>query len=93
MRVGVCVHIHTYIHTHTHTRTHTQGLDLAVQNMRVGDKWDLVIPSALAFGDKGVKATAGKPKIPGGAIINYTVLLETFPGVYLMCLYVCVSIS
>lgn len=57
-----------------------QGLDLAVQNMRVGDKWELTIPSNLAFGDKGVKSSPGKPKIPGGAVINYVVYLETFPG-------------
>uniref|UniRef100_A0A7S0YLV0 peptidylprolyl isomerase n=1 Tax=Hemiselmis tepida TaxID=464990 RepID=A0A7S0YLV0_9CRYP len=56
------------------------GLDQAVRMMRVGDKWDLKIPSNLAFGDKGIKSSPGKPKIPGGAEIEYTVLLETFPG-------------
>ncbi len=65
---------------------------MAVQNMRVGDKWDLIIPSDLAFGDKGVKATAGKPKIPGGAEIKYSVLLETFPGVY-ACVHINVDIA
>ena len=28
---------------------------MAVQNMKVGDKWALKIPANLAFGDKGVK--------------------------------------
>mmetsp|Transcript_22379 Transcript_22379/g.53622 ORF Transcript_22379/g.53622 Transcript_22379/m.53622 type:complete len:200 (+) Transcript_22379:3-602(+) len=56
------------------------GLDQAVQMMRVGDKWDLKIPASLAFGEKGIKASPGKPKIPGGAEIDYTVFLETFPG-------------
>jgi hypothetical protein len=42
-----------------------QGLDLAVQNMRVGDLWKLTVPASLAFGDKGTKASAGKPRIPG----------------------------
>jgi hypothetical protein len=50
--------------------THTtpccgQGLDLAVQNMHVGDLWKLTLPASLAFGEKGTKASAGKPRIPG----------------------------
>jgi len=57
-----------------------KGLDVAVLNMRVGDKWALTIPGNLAFGEKGVKASAGKPKIPGNATIDYVVFLETFPG-------------
>jgi hypothetical protein len=42
-----------------------QGLDLAVQSMRVGDLWKLTVPASLAFGEKGTKASAGKPRIPG----------------------------
>mmetsp|Transcript_46652 Transcript_46652/g.116894 ORF Transcript_46652/g.116894 Transcript_46652/m.116894 type:complete len:175 (-) Transcript_46652:173-697(-) len=56
------------------------GLDQAVRKMHVGDKWQLKIPPSLAFGDKGIKSSPGKPKIPGGAEIEYTVFLETFPG-------------
>uniref|UniRef100_A0A7S0LWQ9 peptidylprolyl isomerase n=1 Tax=Cryptomonas curvata TaxID=233186 RepID=A0A7S0LWQ9_9CRYP len=57
-----------------------RGLDLAVQNMRVGDLWKLTVPANLAFGEKGTKASAGKPRIPGGASLEYEVLLETLPG-------------
>ncbi|EKX48552.1 hypothetical protein GUITHDRAFT_105695 [Guillardia theta CCMP2712] len=57
-----------------------KGLDLAVQNMRVGDRWALKVPPSLAFGDKGLKPSPGKPRIPGGATIEYEVLFETFPG-------------
>eukprot|EP00286_Rhodomonas_abbreviata_P016992 CAMPEP_0181323970 /NCGR_PEP_ID=MMETSP1101-20121128/20087_1 /TAXON_ID=46948 /ORGANISM="Rhodomonas abbreviata, Strain Caron Lab Isolate" /LENGTH=219 /DNA_ID=CAMNT_0023432069 /DNA_START=20 /DNA_END=679 /DNA_ORIENTATION=+ len=57
-----------------------QGLDLAVQNMRVGDRWVIQIPPALAFGEKGVKPSPGKPRIPGNAVIEYEVFFETFPG-------------
>jgi hypothetical protein len=36
-----------------------RGLDLAVRNMKLGDRWALKIPSNLAFGDKGVKPSPG----------------------------------
>ena len=57
-----------------------RGLDLAVQNMRVGDRWALKVPSNLAFGDKGVKPSPGKPRIPGGATLDYEVFFEIYPG-------------
>ena len=31
------------------------------------------VPSNLAFGDKGIKSSPGKPKIPGGATIDMEV--------------------
>jgi len=57
-----------------------RGLDLAVQNMKVGDRWLLKIPPALAFGEKGVKPSPGKPRIPGGATLDYEVFFEIYPG-------------
>lgn len=56
------------------------GLDMAVQNMKVGDTWTILVPPKLAFGEKGVKPSPGKPRIPGNATIEFEVLLETFPG-------------
>lgn len=57
-----------------------RGLDLAVRNMKLGDRWALKIPSNLAFGDKGVKPSPGKPRIPGGATLDYEIFFETYPG-------------
>ncbi|KAJ1473804.1 hypothetical protein T484DRAFT_1972211 [Baffinella frigidus] len=57
-----------------------KGLDLAVQNMVVGDRWALKVPPSVAFGEKGVKPSAGKARIPGGATIDMEVLFEIFPG-------------
>jgi len=57
-----------------------RGLDLAVQNMKVGDRWALKIPANLAFGEKGVKPSPGKPRIPGGATLEYEVFFEIYPG-------------
>ena len=35
--------------------------------MRYKEKWAVQIPANLAFGSAGRKASAGKPRIPGGA--------------------------
>eukprot|EP00960_Hanusia_phi_P035071 751472-Hanusia_phi.AAC.5 len=47
---------------------------------RTLSRWALKVPPTLAFGDKGLKPSPGKPRIPGGATIEYEVLFETFPG-------------
>jgi len=57
-----------------------QGLDLAVQNMKLGDRWLVKVPPALAFGDKGIKPSPGKPRIPGGATLDYEIFFEIYPG-------------
>lgn len=48
--------------------------------MAVGEQWALEIPASLAFGDKGRRASAGKPSIPGGATVFYDLLVESIPG-------------
>mmetsp|Transcript_12573 Transcript_12573/g.37754 ORF Transcript_12573/g.37754 Transcript_12573/m.37754 type:complete len:191 (-) Transcript_12573:40-612(-) len=56
------------------------GIEEALPQMRLGDKWALQIPANLAFGDAGRKASAGKPRIPGGADLYYEIEIVAFPG-------------
>lgn len=48
--------------------------------MHVGDTWQLTLPSTLAFGQKGRRASAGKASIPPGASVDFTLELATIPG-------------
>lgn len=48
--------------------------------MSVGDLWELDIPGELAFGQKGRRASAGKPSIPPNATVAYSLLIESIPG-------------
>jgi peptidylprolyl isomerase len=57
-----------------------QGIDEAVQMMGVGDVYDLIVPADLAFGPKGRRASAGKPSIPPGSTINFTLTVTSLPG-------------
>merc|ERR1719158_2330052 len=43
-----------------------KGWTEAMQLMREGDKWELVIPPALGYGDRGAGGT-----IPGGAVLIF----------------------
>jgi FKBP-type peptidyl-prolyl cis-trans isomerase FklB len=43
------------------------GWTEAMQLMVAGDKWELYIPSDLAYGDRG-----SPPKIPGGSVLIFT---------------------
>lgn len=52
----------------------------AVPLMSVGEQWALEIPGKLAFGDKGRRASAGKPSIPPNATVYYDLLVESIPG-------------
>lgn len=52
-----------------------KGLDDAVVNMHVGDRYHLVFGGDLAFGEKGKPSAPGKPRIPPNAAIDYEVLL------------------
>eukprot|EP00808_Paulinella_micropora_P004697 g62292.t1 len=44
-----------------------KGWTEALQLMKEGDKWELVIPSELAYSDRG----SGSGKIPGGAVLIF----------------------
>ena len=48
------------------------GWTEALQKMKVGDKWQLVIPSDLAYGDRGTPPKIG----PGAALVFDVELLE-----------------
>lgn len=51
------------------------GLSEAIQQMAVGAKWQLYIPSVLAHGEKGVSGNNGTFLIPPGSALTYEVEL------------------
>lgn len=56
------------------------GLSDAIQQMPVGAKWQLYIPSVLAHGEKGVQGNNGTYVIPPGSALTYEVeLIEIKP--------------
>ena len=56
------------------------GLADAIQQMSVGSKWQLYIPSVLAHGEKGVPGNNGIYLIPPGSALTYEVeLIEIRP--------------
>lgn len=57
-----------------------KGIEEAVKVMKVGDRWKLTIPGELAFGAKGRSASAGKPRIPPMAAVEYDLKLVALPG-------------
>eukprot|EP00601_Ochromonadales_sp_CCMP2298_P027646 CAMPEP_0173294086 /NCGR_PEP_ID=MMETSP1143-20121109/13675_1 /TAXON_ID=483371 /ORGANISM="non described non described, Strain CCMP2298" /LENGTH=165 /DNA_ID=CAMNT_0014233719 /DNA_START=144 /DNA_END=641 /DNA_ORIENTATION=+ len=57
-----------------------KGLDDAVPNMHVGDRYHLVFGGDLAFGAKGRSSSPGKPRIPPMADVDFEVVLESIPG-------------
>jgi len=56
------------------------GVEEALVLMHSGDIWDLKIPGRLAFGEKGRSASAGKPRIPSNAVIDFRLELVAVPG-------------
>jgi len=52
-----------------------KGWTEAMQMMVEGDKWELYIPSELAYGERG-----SPPKIPGGSVLIFTIELITING-------------
>eukprot|EP00596_Hydrurales_sp_CCMP1899_P010811 CAMPEP_0119051090 /NCGR_PEP_ID=MMETSP1177-20130426/72826_1 /TAXON_ID=2985 /ORGANISM="Ochromonas sp, Strain CCMP1899" /LENGTH=141 /DNA_ID=CAMNT_0007030181 /DNA_START=197 /DNA_END=622 /DNA_ORIENTATION=+ len=56
-----------------------KGLDDAVINMHVGDRYKLTFGGDYAF-PAGRGSSAGKPRIPPGANIDYEVQLIELPG-------------
>ncbi|CAM9335242.1 unnamed protein product [Hapterophycus canaliculatus] len=60
--------------------TLVKGVEEAILLMKVGDKWQLTCSADLAFGTKGRPPSPGRPRIPPGAEVEYTVELVALPG-------------
>jgi len=56
------------------------GVEAVIPSMRVGDRFTLTIPSKMGFGSKGRPASAGKPRIPGDAILTFEIEMVGLPG-------------
>jgi len=56
------------------------AVEQAVVKMKTGDVWQLTVPPALGFGEKGRSASPGKPRIPGDAVLDFTLELVAVPG-------------
>ena len=56
------------------------AVEKAVVQMKTGDIWQLTVPPALGFGEKGRSASPGKPRISGDAILDFTLELVAVPG-------------
>merc|ERR1712146_263553 len=52
-----------------------KGWTEAMQMMVEGDKWELYIPSELAYGERG-----SPPKIPGGSVLVFTIEIIKIKG-------------
>lgn len=52
-----------------------KGWTEAMQLMVEGDKWELFIPSELAYGDRG-----SPPKIPGGSVLKFIIEIVKIKG-------------
>jgi len=57
-----------------------KGVEEVLPSMRVGDRYLITIPTNMAFGPKGRPSSAGKPRIPGDAIIKFEVEMVSLPG-------------
>mmetsp|Transcript_4325 Transcript_4325/g.4069 ORF Transcript_4325/g.4069 Transcript_4325/m.4069 type:complete len:199 (-) Transcript_4325:145-741(-) len=57
-----------------------KGVEEVLVKMRVGDRYIITAPTNMAFGSKGRPASAGKPRIPGDAIIIFEVEMVSLPG-------------
>lgn len=51
------------------------GLSEAIQQMQVGARWQVYVPSVLAHGEKGVPNNSGQYIIPPGSALTYEVEL------------------
>jgi len=56
------------------------GVEQTLPKMKAGDVWTLTIPPELGFGPKGRSSSPGKPRIPGDAILDFTLELVAVPG-------------
>jgi peptidylprolyl isomerase len=57
-----------------------KGVEEVLPKMRVGDRYFITVPTNMAFGPKGRPSSAGKPRIPGDAIITFEVEMVGLPG-------------
>merc|ERR1739844_183442 len=57
-----------------------KGVEEVLPKMRVGDRVMITVPTNMAFGPKGRPVSAGKPRIPGDAIIAFEVEMVGLPG-------------
>lgn len=57
-----------------------KGVEEVLPMMRLGDRWVLTIPGDMAFGKKGRPSSAGKPRIPGDAVITFDLEMVGLPG-------------
>jgi len=56
------------------------GIEEILPKMRVGDRWKVTVPGALAFGKKGRPASAGRPRIPPMATVVFDISMVGIPG-------------
>lgn len=57
-----------------------KGVEETIPLMHLGDRWKMVVPGELAFGKKGRPASAGKPRVPADATINFELEVVGLPG-------------
>eukprot|EP00590_Aulacoseira_subarctica_P009125 CAMPEP_0172415626 /NCGR_PEP_ID=MMETSP1064-20121228/2042_1 /TAXON_ID=202472 /ORGANISM="Aulacoseira subarctica , Strain CCAP 1002/5" /LENGTH=215 /DNA_ID=CAMNT_0013152725 /DNA_START=18 /DNA_END=665 /DNA_ORIENTATION=- len=57
-----------------------KGVEEIIPKMRVGDEFLVTIPPSMAFGEKGRPSSAGKPRIPGNAVILFDIKMVGLPG-------------
>jgi len=57
-----------------------KGVEEVIPKMVSGDRFLITVPTSMAFGNKGRPASPGKPRIPGDAIIEFDITLESLPG-------------
>jgi peptidylprolyl isomerase len=57
-----------------------KGVEEVLPLMRMGDRYFITVPTNMAFGPKGRPSSAGKPRIPGDAIITFEVEMVSMPG-------------
>jgi len=57
-----------------------KGVEEVLPMMKLGDRWELTVPSKLAFGSKGRSASAGRPRIPADIDVVFEVEVVALPG-------------
>ena len=57
-----------------------KGIYEVLPDMKVGEQRQMIVPGAMAFGEKGRAPSPGKPRIPPNADIDYILELSALPG-------------